>query len=182
MERPMRRSLAAVLVALAFPLGAAFGASLTDDDSRYLDATFGLTVRTEIVAAMKPDDQSKLHDVVNDAFAKDYPGIRYNRVADFLFRVYTQQCRDWAESHPGDACAPPAAAAAAPGKAIADRQCSSCHLFGTSTAPSFHDMANAKNVTEAWLTEALSQGHRMSPMTLAPDQVRALIAYIETLR
>ena len=55
----------------------------------------------------------------------DAPFLAWNgvdRVADFLFRVYMEQCRDWAERHPGDACAPPATAAVAPGKAVADRQ------------------------------------------------------------
>ena len=68
------------------------------------------------------------------------------------------------------------------GHAVADRACNACHLKGTIEAPSFAALAKRGTVTEAGLGDALGHGHEMSPITLLPEERRALAAYINSLK
>lgn len=177
----LKISMILALSGLLTGTGLAHAAGLTAADEQYLDATYGPTARAEIVSRMTADEQEKLHEVVNDPLAKDYPGIRYNIVADYLFTIHMQQCQAWSAGHP-DICPPPADPQALPGKNIADQECNACHLFGTSRAPAFRAMAKAGPVSEAKLAEAISHGHEMSPIGLSADQIRELAIYVNTLK
>ncbi len=181
----MARHLQSVTIAIAALLaGAALAQTgvLTEKDTRYLESTYGPTVRAEIVSRMKPEELERLHTVINQTFAADYPGIRYNMVADYLFTVHMQQCQAWSAAHPEQVCPPPENSSIVPGKNVADRQCNACHLFGTSVAPAFRAMAKSGKVSAASLAAAIKQGHRMSPIDLSPEQVKDLAAYIQALK
>lgn len=181
----MTRSKLSAILALAGALagsGLAHAAGLTARDTRYLDATYGPTVRAEIVSRMTAEEQEKLHEIVADPASKGYPGIRYNVVADYLFTVHMQQCQAWSAAHPDQTCPPPADPQVLPGKNIADQECNACHLFGTSRAPAFRALAKAGPVSEARLADAIGHGHQMSPIGLSADQIRVLAIYINSLK
>jgi cytochrome c5 len=158
------------------PLASAAG--LTDADLRYLKDAYGPTIGPEIVDRMSADEQAKLHDIIAAHQSKD----RYDIAADYLFVTRTRQCQEWAMEHSGQICPPPADPAARPGQDVADQQCNACHMFGTSRAPSFRAMAALGRATEAKLADAISHGHRMSPITLTPEQIKALAVYIENMK
>ena len=162
--------------------GLAAAAGLTDKDNRFLDKEFGPAVRDQIIGRMTAAELATLHDVMSTPFAGDYPGIRYNMIADYLFTVHMQQCQAWSADHPNEACPPPKDPQLLPGQNVADQQCNACHLFGTSQAPSFRKMAQSGIVTDAKLADAIKQGHQMSPIYLSPAQVKALVAYIGSLK
>lgn len=178
----LRIALALAGLVAGFHLAPADAAGLTDDDRGYLKNAYGPEIGLEIVDRMTADEQAKLHDIINGPLAKDYANIRYDIVADYLFVARMRQCEAWSAEHSDQFCPPPADPAARPGQEIADQQCNACHLFGTSRAPSFRTMAKSGTVTEAKLADATSHGHQMSPITLSPEQIKALAAYIRTLR
>jgi len=107
--------------------------------------------------------------------------VRHDNVADRLFSIHMRECQTWAQSHPEQDCPPVADKEAEPGHQIANRECSACHLFGTTAAPSFYQLARQGGWTAEKLGNALKQGHQMSPMRLEPDQVGELATYIESL-
>jgi len=176
----MRFSLIVVL-ALTLVAGTALAAGLTPSDYRYLKSEFGVQEGDEILANMSPGDAQELHDLINDPAWRDYKGVRHDNIADRLFGIHMRECQIWAQSHPGQECPPVADQKAEPGHQIADRECSACHLFGTTAAPSFYQLARRGGWTAEKLSDALKQGHQMSPMTLQPDQVRNLATYIQSL-
>ena len=75
------------------------------------------------------------------------------------------------------------------GAAIAESRCSSCHLVGTEdgmsrTAPSFSIIALRHTpISLERQLGALKNGHyEMPPLRLETDEIRAITAYVESLR
>ena len=181
MTRP-KLSLGLAVAILLASAALATATGLTDQDNRFIDKEFGPVIRDQIISRMTAEELDKLHSVMNTHFASDYPGIRFNMVADYLFTVHMQQCQAWSADHPNEVCPPPADKPFIPGQTVADHHCHACHLFGTSQAPSFRTMAKSGPVTEAKLADAIKQGHRMSPIYLSAEQVKDLAAYIRSLK
>jgi cytochrome c5 len=177
----MRNSLSIVLGLALLCAGTAFAAALTSADYQYLKSEFGIQEGDEILANMSSSDAQGLHNLINDPAWKDYKGVRHDNIADRLFSIHMRECQTWAQSHPGQECPPVADKKAEPGHQLANRECSACHLFGTTAAPSFYKLAKQGGWGEQKLAAALKQGHQMSPMTLQPDQVKDLAAYIQSL-
>jgi len=173
--------LIALCLALFFA-GTAYAAGLTRADYRYLKSEFGLEQSDELFANMTPGDASGLHDLINDPAWRDYKGVRHDNIADRLFGIHMRECQAWALSHSGQECPPVANQKAEPGHQIANRECSACHLFGTTVAPSFYKLAKQGGWTAEKLANALKQGHQMSPMILQSAQLRDLATYIESLK
>ena len=171
--------LAAIMTILA---AAALAAGLAPPDQRYLLDKFGLASDSEVLKDLTADEQTKLHNLINDPLLKEYPFTRDDNVADFLFAAHMRECSVWASTHGEPACPPTADAQAEPGKEIADRQCNACHLFGTMDAPSFVALARAGKLSEQGLADALAHGHRMSPIRLESRQIAALLTYIRSLK
>ncbi len=172
--------LAATIAIIA--AGAAHAAGLTQRDYRYLQDGYGLTADSEMIKDLAVEEQAKLHDLINDPSLKDYPHTIDHNVADFLFTVHMRECNVWSSSHGEPECPPATDASAEPGKEIADRQCNACHLFGTMDAPSFLQLAREGKLSEQSLADALDHGHKMSPITMQPTQVRDLMIYIRSLK
>ncbi len=160
----------------------ALGADLTNADRKFLQSSFGPGVEDEIVRHMTPKELAELHEVINRPFTSTLPGIRQALVADYLFVIHTRQCQAWAIAHSGELCPPPADPRMLPGKNVADQQCSACHLFGTSEAPAFRSLAMTEKASETHLADAIRAGHRMSPMYLSQEQIKALSLYIQSLK
>lgn len=179
---PMTRVSLMVVLALTLVAGSAIAASLTHADFQYLRSEFGVQEGDELLADISPADAQGLHALINDPAWKDFKAVRHDNVADRLFSIHMRQCQTWAPSHPGQECPPVADQKAEPGHQIADRECSACHLFGTTAAPSFYQLARQGGWTAEKLSDALKRGHQMSPMILQPDQVRDLATYIESLK
>jgi hypothetical protein len=161
---------------------AALAADLTQADLKYLRSEFGLQRDDPIFPNMSPEDAQGLHALINDPAWKDFKGTRHDNVADRLFSIHMRECQTWARSHLAEQCPPVADKKAEPGHQVADRECSACHLFGTTSAPSFYQLARQGGWTAEKLSDALTRGHQMSPLALPPDQVRDLATYIEFLR
>ncbi|GEM_PF-2088938 len=177
----MIKSFLLAAVGLALLAGAAaLAADLTSSDLGYLRSEFGLQPGDVIFGTMSPEDARGLHALINDPAWKDFKGVRHDNVADRLFGIHMRECQAWAQSHRGEECPPLADKTVEPGHQIADRECSACHLFGTTSAPSFYRLAVQGGWTAEKLSDALRQGHQMSPMALAPEQVKALAAYIQS--
>ena len=177
----MKRSLLLALGILLIGAAASWAAGLSDSDLRYLKTQFGLEASDQFITGMSPDEQSTLHDRITDPRFAGRPGSRDASVADYLFSVHLRQCQTWAQTHMGHLCPPTANTSAEPGREIADDQCNACHLFGTTDAPSFFKLSKQGGWTAERLGDALKKGHRMSPMSLGPDQLRDLAAYIASL-
>jgi len=177
----MRNHVSIALVLVLLCAGTAFAAALTSADYRYLKSEFGIQEGDEILANMSSSDAQGMHDLINDPAWKDYKGTRHDNVSDRLFSIHMRECQTWAQSHAGQECPPLADKSAEPGHQIADRECSACHLFGTTSAPSFYQLARQGGWTAEKLSDALKQGHQMSPMFLEPEQVRDLSIYIQSL-
>jgi len=171
-----------ILSALLVGVTAAWAAGLTDGDLRYLKTQYGLDNGDPLIAGMSTDEQATLHERIVDPRFSGRPGSRDASVADYLFGVHMRQCQTWAQTHMGHLCPPTTSTNAEPGRELADEQCSACHLFGTTDAPSFFQLAKKGPWTPERLSDALKRGHRMSPMTLGPDQLRDIAAYIESLK
>lgn len=85
---------------------------------------------------------------------------------------------------------PSPADAVATGRALAERDCASCHAVGREGespfegAPRWRDLPerfNPEDLAES-LAEGISVGHEAMPeRSYDPDEVRALIAYIKSL-
>jgi hypothetical protein len=182
MNRHKTAAIIFALVAIMMAAGPALAAKLTPSDDRYLQSEYGLSPDSEIIKDLSADEQSKLHDFINDPAFRQYPSIRDHNVADFLFTSHMRECNVWALSHGAPDCPPTSDAGAEPGKEIADRQCNACHLFGTMDAPSFHKLAADGKLNAQGLADSLSHGHSMSPITLPSAQISELIVYIRSLK
>ncbi len=172
--------LAGVVVLVVAP--AALAAPLTDSDNRYLEDRYGLAPDGETMKGLSADEQARLHDLIEDPTLKEYPNTRDQNVADFLLSAHLRECSVWWLSHGGPECPPTSDASAEPGKEIADRRCNSCHLFGLPGAPSFRTLARAGKLDERGLADALDHGHAMSPISLQPEEIKELMAYIRSLK
>jgi hypothetical protein len=169
--------IAGALLGLA---NAALAQGLTADDFKYLQATHGLTQQSAVIAELTPNEQNALHSAIDDL--KTYPEGRDRQVRRYLALVYPRECKRWKEKHSGEECSPAADPAAQPGKAISDRICASCHLFGTESAASFRKMAGAKTWDPHKVQHALRHSPSMVPIKLTEQQLEALAAYINSLK
>ncbi|HTZ35895.1 MAG TPA: hypothetical protein VMB84_07705 [Stellaceae bacterium] len=171
---------AAVAVAGLFGVGAALADGLTPSDYQYLQRMFGLTAQSGPIADLTPNESQALHSAIDDL--KTYPEGRDRQVRRYLTLVYPRECKRWVEAHPGDApCSPPADPAAAPGKAASDRLCAECHLFGSSTAPAFREMAQQREWNAHKVGHALRHNHDLL-LRLSEPQLDALAVYINSLK
>jgi hypothetical protein len=172
----------AALLALIALCGssAASAQSLTDEDFRYLQTNYGITRSSAVIAELTPNEAQALHSAIDDL--KSYPDGRNRAVQSYLALVYGRECKRWARDHPGEPCSPPADAGLAPGKAISDHVCAECHLFGTPSAPSFHQMADQRDWNAHKVSHALQHNSQMVPVKLTPEQLDQLAAYINSLR
>ena len=178
----MRRPAALMTAILLVTGTAAFAAALSAGDRGYLRNNFSLAPDSTILQGLTAAEQDRLHGLINDASFRERPEALRDNVADFLFDAYMRQCSIWSLSHGSPACPPPADPRLAPGKELADRRCNACHLFGTSEAPPFFKLARDKALTEQRIADAVAHGHAMSPISLQPGEVRALFAYIGSLK
>ena len=169
-------------LALLLNAGISSAADLTSNDSAYLDQRFGVRSDNLLLKESTSGERVSLHDMIVEPWTRQYPGIRDARVQSFLYGVYNRQCGEWARSHTNPQCPPVTDVLMQAGKNIADRQCNTCHLFGTAETPPFFTMARAGDLTEARLSGALAGGHRMSPITLSADQIHDLLIYIQGLK
>lgn len=158
---------------------AAFADGLTADDYTYLQKLLGLDAQSAVIAELTPNEQSALHSAINDL--SRYPESRDRQVKRYLELVYPRECKRWAAAHPGQQCSPAADPAIAPGKALSDKVCATCHLFG-STAPSFHYMASERDWNPHKVEHALRHSRSMVPLKLTQEQLDALAAYINSFK
>ncbi len=179
----MRLSLLLAPLLIATAIATAGAAGLTDGDYGYLRENYGIGKASWGIAGLQADEAARLHALINDPTFTARPLIRDDNVARYLYDVET--CGTWQPTRPGDACPRvfhSASAAAEHGYAIAERNCHACHLTGTTAAPSFYKLSRRGGWDEAHLAEAIGHGHAMSPITLQPDEIRALAAYIAALK
>ncbi len=149
----------------------------------HLEREFGLCPANPVRSLMTPRESADLHEIFVDPWSKTYPPTRDMRLSSALMAIYSRQCGDAARQDPAMTCPPPADSALRPGKAISDRQCSACHLFGTGEAPAFHRLAGKMTVTPDYLEGVLEGAqHRMSPLHLSAAQRQDLAAYINGAR
>jgi hypothetical protein len=176
----MKIKFAVAVAALMAVAGAAFADSLTPEDYQYLQATHGLTAQSAVIAELTPNEQNALHSAIFDL--RTYPEGRDRQVRRYLSLSYGRECKRWAEVHPGQNCSPPADPSVQPGKAISDRICADCHLFGTESAASFRKMANQKTWDPHKVEHALHHNPGMVPIRLTPEQLDALAVYINSFK
>jgi hypothetical protein len=162
--------------------GLAAAAGLSNADFQYLKAEFGLGKDSFTLTNASASDAAKLHDLINDPFAKDYPKTRDFNVADYLFDVEMRTCQAWQLAHAARSCPQVADQRLMPGWQIAERSCIACHLTGTVDAPSFFKLVQPGPIDENRLAAALGSGHRMSPITLGPQELQDLARYMNSLR
>lgn len=157
-------------------------APLTDGDYAYLKSETGLSKDAQLLRDLKGDEQSALHALINDSAAKLNPGVRDLDVNAFLFKVHIEQCRSWTEAHRTDrsGCPPGDDPNLEAGRIIAESRCNACHLFGAGKAPSFHQVASRRSLTEQELSAALASGHEMSPVAVNQDEIPELVKYIRS--
>ena len=175
-----------ILLAVAALLGfstVAFADGLTDDDYKYLDKLLGLSAQNAALTELTPNEQNALHSAINDL--SRYPESRDLQVKRYLALVYPRECKRWRDANPGHAadqtCSPAADPAIDPGKQISDRICATCHLFGGTARP-FNALARLKDWDQHKLEHALRHTQGMVPIKLKPDQLDALVAYINSFK
>jgi hypothetical protein len=169
-----------LVIALALCGSCAAGEVLNAEDLRYLQTTLGLTQQSAVIAELTPNEQAALHSAIDDL--KRFPDRRERQVRNYLSWVYETECGRWARRHPGEPCSPAADPSVQPGKAISDRICAQCHLFGSDTAASFHAMANQRDWNAHKVSHALRHSPDMVPIKLTPEMLDQLAAYINSLR
>ena len=167
------------LAALAIARAAA-AEGLTPEDYKYLQATHGLTPQSAVIAELTPNEQQALHSAIDEL--KTYPEGRDRQVRRYLSLVYGRECKRWAEAHPGQTCSPAPDAAVEPGKAISDKICASCHLFGTDAAVSYRTMANKRDWNAHKVEHALRHTPAMVPLKLTAEMLDQLAAYINSFK
>jgi hypothetical protein len=173
--------IAIIFVALAALIWsrAASADGLTTDDYTYLDKLLGLGAQSPALSELTPNEQQALHSAINDL--SRYPEARDRQVQRYLTLVYGRECKRWAATHPDQKCSPAADAAIEPGKEISDGICATCHAFG-GDGLSFHSMANEKTWDQHKLEHALRHTPGMVPIKLTPEQLDALVAYINSFK
>jgi hypothetical protein len=180
MMSPIKLALAAAL-AMLVGAGPARAEGLTPEDFKYLQATHGLTLQSSVIADLTPNEQNALHSAIFDL--RTYPEGRDRQVRRYLTLVYGRECKRWVEAHPGGApCSPAADPAVQPGKAISDRICAECHLFGTDRSPSYRQMASEKDWNAHKVEHALRHSPSMVPIKLTPGMLDQLAAYINSFK
>ena len=176
------RFLLAFVALLGFST-VALADGLTDDDYKYLDKLLGLNAQSAVLVELTPNEQNALHSAINDL--SRYPESRDQQVKRYLALVYPRECKRWRDANPGhqagQTCSPGADPAIEPGKEISDRVCATCHLFGGG-ARSYRDLANEKVWDQHKLEHALRHTPGMVPIKLQPDQLDALVAYINSFK
>ncbi len=195
MEQPSARSFwnlasgrmtgRAIVLALAITWMAprvAAAAGLTEADYRYLKAEFGLGKDSFTLTNISPGDAAKLHELINERAFMERPIGKHLNVADYLYDVEMRTCQAWRLAHGDQLCPQVTDPNLVPGWRIAERNCNACHLTGTADAPSFFKLAQRGAVDENRLATVLHSGHRMSPITLSPEQLQALARYINSRR
>jgi len=178
-RRRLRMAAVAAAVAVAFS-AIAYAEGLTAEDFAYLQKTYGVTSQSGAIAELTPNEQRALHSAIDDI--KSYPEARDREVQRYLWLVYGRECKHWAEAHADHECSPVANSELEPGKEISDRICAECHLFGTDTAPSYHRMANERDWDQHKVEHALHHTPAMVPVTLTPEMLRRLAAYINSFK
>jgi hypothetical protein len=171
------------LLAVAFLLAGASVAlaeGLTADDLKYLQETQGLTPRSAVIFELSPNEAQALHSAIDDL--KTYPEGQARQVKRYLWVAYGHECKRWVEAHPGQDCSPSADPAIQPGKAISDKLCASCHLFGGETALSYRQMANERDWNPHKVEHALRHSPDMVPLKLTPEMLDQLATYINSFK
>jgi hypothetical protein len=158
----------------------AFADGLTPSDLKYLQTTLGLTAQSAPIAELTPNEAQALHSAIDDL--KTYPEGRDRQVRRYLSLNYPRECKRWAEAHPGENCSPAADPAVQPGKAISDKICAECHLFGTDRAPSYFKMAHERDWNAHKVEHALRHSPDMVPLKLTPEMLDQLAAYINSFK
>lgn len=171
------RIFAAATAALLLAAG---GASLTAEDFQYLKAKFGIGPTSGVITELTPNEVASLHSAIDDL--KSYPAGRDRAVQSYLTLVYARECKRWNREDPSLPCSPPPDPAATPGKAVSDQFCASCHLFGTETAKSFHEMATARDWNAHKVEHALHHNPGMVATTLSSAALDQLATYINSLK
>jgi len=174
----MKLPLAAALLLAGSNLALAQG--LSASDLTYLQANYGLTPQSAVIAELTPNEQQALHSAIDDL--KTYPEGQARQVRRYLTLVYPRECKRWAAAHPGQQCSPAPDPAAAPGKQISDRYCAECHLFGTEKAPTFWKMAHERDWNSHKVEHALRHSPDMVPLKLTPDMLDQLAGYINSFK
>lgn len=177
------RVIAAALIALAVSMwgsGTTSAQSLSAEDLQYLQARYGMTKDSAVLTELTPNEVQSLHSAIDDL--KSYPAGRDRSVQSYLALAYGRECKRWAREHQDQPCSPPPDPAVAPGKAISDKHCATCHLFGTPTATSFHQMAGTKVWDAHKVEHALKHNPAMVPIKLSPQAIEQLAAYINSLK
>lgn len=173
----MKQWFAAAAAALLLAAG---GSALTAEDFGYLKAKFGITPNSAVITELTPNEIAALHSAIDDV--KSYPAGQYRAVQSYLTLVYSRECKRWNREDPSLPCSPAPDPAATPGKAISDNYCASCHLFGTDTAKSFHEMATASDWNAHKVEHALHHNPGMVATYLSPDAIAELATYINSLK
>jgi hypothetical protein len=173
--------LATALAALC--AGAVAAEGLTAADFDYLKRMHGLTPQSAVIVELTPNEQNALHSAIDDL--KTYPEGQDRQVRRYLTLVYPRECKRWREAHPGgEPCSPAPDPAIQPGKAISDRICAECHLFGTTTALSFRQMAQKRETD--WnahkVEHALRHSPSMVPIKLTPEMLDQLATYMNSFK
>jgi len=175
--KPWILLLPCVLLALS-ALAATSG--LTEADYHYLKAEFGLGADSFTFRNISAEDAASLHRIINRRAASW--GNRDLNVASYLFDVELRTCQAWELTHGKQPCPMVDDPSAIPGWEVAELRCVACHLTGTTTAPSFFQMTKSRPIDEQQVATALRTVHEMAPMTLSPEEVQALVRYINSLR
>lgn len=157
----------------------AFADGLSAGDYEYLQKLLGLTPQSAVLTELSPNEQQSLHSAIDEL--KTYPDGQARQTKRYLALVYARECKRWAIGHPGQNCSPASDAAIQPGKAISDKICASCHLFGTD-GQSFHEMANEKDWNSHKVQHALRHSPSMVPLKLSPEMLDQLAAYINSFK
>lgn len=179
----MRRSLLLASFLVFAAIAGAGAAELTDSDYAYLHDNYGLGRDSGGLAGLQPEEAARLHALINDPDYRSRPAVRDDNVARYLYEVET--CVTWKPPQEGAPC--PRAfrssdPAVAHGYQLAERNCLFCHLTGTTVAPSFYKLSRRGGWDATRIAQAISHGHAMSPITLQPDEIRDLAAYISALK
>ena len=176
----MRLVAAAIAGMALLGSGMASAQTLTAEDLQYLQAKYGIGRDNAVVTELTPNEVGALHSAIDDL--KSYPAGRDRAVQSYLSLSYERECKRWAREHPGQPCSPAPDPAAAPGKQLSDQYCAACHLFGTPTAPSYHQMAAERDWNAHKVSHALKHNSEMVPLKLSPEAVDQLAAYINSLK
>jgi hypothetical protein len=158
---------------------AAFAAGLDDGDYRYLLDRYGLAQDGAALKTLTADQQTQLHDVIDDPTLAQRPETRDANVDDFVFGLET--CALWQGTSPCPVS--DRVVGASDGKRAADRYCNMCHLVGTPAAPSFYLMAQKQSVTADGLGKAVDTAHTTAMITRpSPGELAAIADYINGLK